>query len=137
MICHGMIRCANAYYINRKKTTYVTIYRCRCFANLHTIIYHTLPAIDRATQTGQILWQTHGLRPETPVSHSNHSNGKNSGSFRVDFDTLQTSFSATPGDVGNRPGALHDGGLRKSGKWQEVPLFTNCTIQREYTDSCT
>lgn len=40
------------------------------------------------------------------------------------------------GDVGNRPGALHDGGLRKSGKWQEVPLFTNCTIQREYTDSC-
>ena len=25
-----------------------------------------------------------------------------------------------PGDVGNRPGALHDGGLRKSGKWQEA-----------------
>ncbi|CAK9051812.1 Aspartyl/asparaginyl beta-hydroxylase (Aspartate beta-hydroxylase) (ASP beta-hydroxylase) (Peptide-aspartate beta-dioxygenase) [Durusdinium trenchii] len=51
---------------------------------------------------------------------------------RKDWDESDT----TPGlgDVGNRPGALHDGGLRKSGKWQEVPLFTNCTIQREYTD---
>eukprot|EP00439_Symbiodinium_sp_Y106_P058168 s635_g8.t1 len=38
------------------------------------------------------------------------------------------------GDVGNRPGALHDGGLKKSGKWQEVPLFTNCTKQHEYTE---
>lgn len=36
------------------------------------------------------------------------------------------------GDVGNREGALHDGGLRKSGTWREVPLFTNCTLQREY-----
>lgn len=36
--------------------------------------------------------------------------------------------------MGDRPGALHDGGLRKSGKWQEVPLFTNCTMQREYTE---
>lgn len=51
---------------------------------------------------------------------------------RKDWDDSDT----TPGlgDVGNRPGALHDAGLRKSGKWQEVPLFTNCTIQREYTD---
>ena len=36
--------------------------------------------------------------------------------------------------MGDRPGALHDGGLRKSGKWQEVPLFTNCSMQREYTE---
>jgi len=48
---------------------------------------------------------------------------------------MQVTTLESSGDVGNRPGALHDGGLRKSGKWQEVPLFTNCTIQREYTDS--
>ena len=48
---------------------------------------------------------------------------------------MQVTTLEASGDVGNRPGALHDGGLRKSGKWQEVPLFTNCTIQREYTDA--
>lgn len=36
------------------------------------------------------------------------------------------------GDVGARAGALHDGGLAKSGKWREVPLFANCTLQHEY-----
>lgn len=38
------------------------------------------------------------------------------------------------GNVGARQGALHDGGLKKSGQWKEVPLFTNCTIQREYAE---
>jgi aspartate beta-hydroxylase len=38
------------------------------------------------------------------------------------------------GDVGGREGALHDGGLTKSGHWREVPLFTNCTLQREYAE---
>mmetsp|Transcript_67011 Transcript_67011/g.125200 ORF Transcript_67011/g.125200 Transcript_67011/m.125200 type:complete len:644 (-) Transcript_67011:31-1962(-) len=38
------------------------------------------------------------------------------------------------GDVGNRPGALHDGGLTKSGRWCEVPLVTNTAVQREYAD---
>lgn len=37
-----------------------------------------------------------------------------------------------PGSVGNRPGALHDGGLCKSGTWREVPLFANLALQREY-----
>lgn len=51
---------------------------------------------------------------------------------RKDWDDSDT----TPGlgDVGARPGALHDGGLTKSGKWKEVPLFTNCTLQREYAE---
>ena len=42
----------------------------------------------------------------------------------------------TPGlsDVGNREGALHDGGLAKSGRWREVPLFTNSAAQHEYLD---
>lgn len=42
----------------------------------------------------------------------------------------------TPGmsDVGSRPGALHDGGLKKSGHWREVPLFTNGTLQRDYAE---
>jgi len=49
---------------------------------------------------------------------------------RKDWDDSDT----TPGlgDVGSRPGALHDGGLTKSGRWREVPLFTNCTLNREY-----
>jgi len=49
---------------------------------------------------------------------------------RKDWDDSDT----TPGlgDVGAREGALHDGGLAKSGRWREVPLFTNCTLQREY-----
>merc|ERR1712194_226778 len=38
------------------------------------------------------------------------------------------------GDVGARAGALHDGGLTKSGRWREVPLSTNCTLQREYAE---
>ena len=39
-----------------------------------------------------------------------------------DWDDSNT----TPGlsDVGARDGALHDGGLAKSGSWKEVPLFT-------------
>lgn len=51
---------------------------------------------------------------------------------RKDWDDSDT----TPGlgDVGGRDGALHDGGLRKSGRWQEVPLLTNCTINREYCE---
>jgi len=51
---------------------------------------------------------------------------------RKDWDDLDT----TPGlgDVGSRDGALHDAGLTKSGKWQEVPLFTNCTLQRTYAE---
>lgn len=51
---------------------------------------------------------------------------------RKDWDDSDT----TPGlgDVGARPGALHDGGLTKSGKWKEVPLFTNGTLQREYAE---
>jgi len=50
---------------------------------------------------------------------------------RKDWDDSDT----TPGlgDVGGREGALHDGGLAKSGKWREVPMFTNGTMQREYT----
>merc|ERR1711916_349455 len=36
------------------------------------------------------------------------------------------------GSVGARPGALHDGGLSKSGKWLEVPLITNCTVNTDY-----
>lgn len=49
---------------------------------------------------------------------------------RKDWDDTDT----TPGlgDVGAREGALHDGGLRKSGKWREVPLFTNGTLNRDY-----
>lgn len=51
---------------------------------------------------------------------------------RKDWDDSDT----TPGmsDVGGRPGALHDGGLTKSGKWKEVPLFANMSMKREYTD---
>jgi len=51
---------------------------------------------------------------------------------RKDWDDSDT----TPGlgDVGGRAGALHDGGLTKSGRWREVPLFTNCTLQREHAE---
>lgn len=51
---------------------------------------------------------------------------------RKDWDDSDT----TPGlgDVGAREGALHDGGLRKSGHWREVPLFTNGTLQRDYAN---
>merc|ERR1712048_582555 len=49
---------------------------------------------------------------------------------RKDWDDSDT----TPGlgEVGARSGALHDGGLRKSGSWKEVPLFTNQALQRDY-----
>lgn len=49
---------------------------------------------------------------------------------RKDWDDSDT----TPGlgDVGSRPGALHDGGLTKSGRWREVPLFTNGALQGQY-----
>jgi len=49
---------------------------------------------------------------------------------RRDWDDADT--TPGPGDVGARDGALHDGGLRKSGRWREVPLFANCALQREY-----
>lgn len=49
---------------------------------------------------------------------------------RKDWDDSDT----TPGlgDVGSRAGALHDGGLTKSGRWREVPLFTNGALQGQY-----
>jgi len=51
---------------------------------------------------------------------------------RKAWDDLDT----TPGlgDVGGRPGALHDSGLTKSGRWQEVPLVTNCAVNHEYAE---
>eukprot|EP00811_Abedinium_folium_P017054 NODE_2597_length_2184_cov_6.882839.p1 GENE.NODE_2597_length_2184_cov_6.882839~~NODE_2597_length_2184_cov_6.882839.p1 ORF type:complete len:632 (+),score=181.46 NODE_2597_length_2184_cov_6.882839:139-1896(+) len=40
----------------------------------------------------------------------------------------------TPGlsEVGSRPGALHDGGLQKSGHWREAPLFCNATVREDF-----
>eukprot|EP00746_Dinoflagellata_sp_MGD_P146092 gnl/MRDRNA2_/MRDRNA2_78610_c0_seq1.p1 gnl/MRDRNA2_/MRDRNA2_78610_c0~~gnl/MRDRNA2_/MRDRNA2_78610_c0_seq1.p1 ORF type:complete len:524 (+),score=94.95 gnl/MRDRNA2_/MRDRNA2_78610_c0_seq1:190-1572(+) len=42
----------------------------------------------------------------------------------------------TPGlsTVGGRAGAVHDGGLAKSGKWMEVPLFANQVQVKEYAE---
>lgn len=37
------------------------------------------------------------------------------------------------GSVGGRPGAIHDGGLRKSGDWLEVPLLVNGGVNTEFT----
>jgi len=49
---------------------------------------------------------------------------------RKDWDDSDT--TPGPGDVGGRAGALHDGGLKKSGRWREVPLFANMQLQKEY-----
>lgn len=51
---------------------------------------------------------------------------------RKDWDDRDT----TPGfgDVGGREGALHDGGLAKSGRWREVPLFAGGALKREYAE---
>lgn len=42
----------------------------------------------------------------------------------------------TPGlsTVGGRAGAVHDGGLTKSGKWMEAPLFANQILVKEYAE---
>jgi len=49
---------------------------------------------------------------------------------RKDWDDSDT--TPGPSDVGGRPGALHDGGLTKSGRWKEVPLFANSSLREEY-----
>lgn len=36
------------------------------------------------------------------------------------------------GNVGARDGALHDGGLAKSGSWREAPLFSNGSLNHEF-----
>lgn len=38
------------------------------------------------------------------------------------------------GDVGGREGAIHDGGLTKSGSWREVPIVANGKINKEYAE---
>merc|ERR550534_73973 len=69
----------------------------------------------------------------------------NAATIRVEYDAYMDKLAkrkdwddsdTTPGlgDVGNRAGALHDGGLAKSGRWREVPLFTNCALNRDYAE---
>lgn len=72
----------------------------------------------------------HALEEKYPVIRAEYDAYIDKLTNRKDWDDSDT----TPGlgDVGARDGALHDGGLRKSGNWREVPLFTNGTLQREY-----
>ncbi|CAJ1396847.1 unnamed protein product [Effrenium voratum] len=94
---------------------------------------HFVPTLTaKPFHDGQEFALARALEENYPVIKAEYVAYREKLANRKDWDDSDT----TPGlgDVGNRAGALHDGGLRKSGKWQEVPLFTNCTIQREYTD---